>query len=876
MDDLQNLGADNVDSQVNSALGYSPKKAVQSTTPKYSDFDVNKTYGTPAKLLDNLNQTESSGNPYAVNKESKALGGYQFLPENVADLNKNGAVFNVFKDKEARAAADYQIQQYVKQNGGDYTKAMMQYGGFKKADPTAYLSKVLSGVDLGKQQPQVQQASSNDPLNNLSGGSIDLAVQGALNEGKNVPPPKPVKVFNPDADIPTDVITTPTAANVQSTAQQTSNLPNYKMTLQNINVGKNNVAPTPTVVPDYQKAINAVNTTNAGDIEQKYVTPAVEAGLTLATGATTGLLSGIISTLTPASKQYIDAERKAWQAQNPNEPYNKFEQAFLKGVQAGTLQPKSEGGKQAVSAISDVLSTLPPTLPGELGALGAEREATAGVAKTLQDQFVSKKTPTPKIEPTIGGVASAGAAATSHEAAINEALSSASPRVQSAFTNEAPSNINLDSLNTRKQFDKFDMQPTEGEALQDISKMSDEWNDRTIDPELQHRFEERNPKLIEAFDKLTESAAPDIYEKNPVKLADQILTKLKNDDDARVLDITNKYQRANEVLGTGESPIDVGALKDNIDAALKKAQRTRYVPEELKADLNDALSKGYLTPEEYENFRTDTALIARTSKPLQAKAASIIRQQLENVPLKGEFAQYKPLFDEARKAVADRKNLIDSNPAYKVAISDTRTPEEALTLPHPASATFLDKNVTGKGVSQVNVQRLVDQLGQGSVEHQALQAAVIQDLKQKSGVINNQGNVSQKTLNAQIQKELGSKLDTIHGQQLANDIRDLGEVARKSEHIRGGAGFANTSNTESVRKRGALGATKDFITAAAAKGLEGSVNLKTYGIGGTLIKNMYQSNKEAKALAAAEAERQALSKRRLGATAGALLSDIGK
>ena len=873
MDDLQNLDADSIDSQVNSALGYSPKKTVQSATPKYSDFDVNKTYGTPARLLDNLNQTESSGNPYIVEKDTKAMGNYQFLPDTASMLNKQGIKFNVFDPKESRAAADYHIQQLVKQNGGDYTKAMVQYGGFKKADPTKYLAQVLNGVDLTQVQPattQVQQAQSNDPLNNLSGGSIDLAVQGAFNEGKK--PPAPVKTFNPDADIPTDVGTAPVAP----TAQPATNLPAYKMTLQNINVGKNNVAPTSTIEPAYQKAINTANTTNAGDIEQKYVTPAVEAGLALATGATTGLLSGIISTLTPASKQYIDAERKAWQAQNPDLPYNRFEQAFIKGVQAGTFQPKTEGGKQAIAAVSDVLSSLPPTLPGELSALGAERETTTGVAKTLQDQFVSKKTPTPKIEPTIGGVASAGAAATSHEAAINEALSSASPRVQSAFTNEAPSNINLEALNTHKQFDKFDMQPTEGEALQNTSKMSDEWNDRTIDPELQHRFEERNPKLIEAFDKLTESAAPDIYEKNPVKLADQILTKLKTDDDARVLDITNKYQRANEVLGTGESPIDVGALKDNIDSALKKAQRARYVPEELKADLNDALSKGYLTPEEYENFRTDTALIARTSKPLQAKAASIIRQQLENVPLKGEFAQYKPLFDEARKAVADRKNLIDSNPAYKVAISDTRTPEEALTLPHPASATFLDKNVTGKGVSQVNVQRLVDQLGQGSVEHQALQAAVIQDLKQKSGVINNQGNVSQKTLNAQIQKELGSKLDTIHGAQLANDIRDLGEVARKSEHVRGGPSFANTSNTESVRKRGALGATKDFITAAAAKGLEGSVNLKTYGIGGTLIKNMYQSSKEAKALAAAEAERQALSKRRLGPGAGAKLSEIGK
>ena len=37
-------------------------------------FDVNKSYGTPEKLLDNLKMVESSGNPNAVNKESGAMG----------------------------------------------------------------------------------------------------------------------------------------------------------------------------------------------------------------------------------------------------------------------------------------------------------------------------------------------------------------------------------------------------------------------------------------------------------------------------------------------------------------------------------------------------------------------------------------------------------------------------------------------------------------------------------------------------------------------------------------------------------------------------------------------------------------------------------
>ena len=112
-------------------------------------FDVHKSYGTPAKLLDNLSDAESSQDPYAINPVSKALGRYQFTPETAAMLHKQGVKFNPFDADESRAAADYYIQQLVKQNGGDYTKAMMQYGGFKKADPTKYLSQVMNGVDLG-------------------------------------------------------------------------------------------------------------------------------------------------------------------------------------------------------------------------------------------------------------------------------------------------------------------------------------------------------------------------------------------------------------------------------------------------------------------------------------------------------------------------------------------------------------------------------------------------------------------------------------------------------------------------------------------------------------------------------------------------------
>jgi hypothetical protein len=110
-------------------------------------FSKTQSYGTPAKLLDNTIQVESSGNPYAINRESGAMGIGQFMPDTVAMLHKQGVEFNPFNPVEARAAMDYYISTLSKKHGGDYSKAMAEYGGFKTKDPSQYLSKVLHEVD---------------------------------------------------------------------------------------------------------------------------------------------------------------------------------------------------------------------------------------------------------------------------------------------------------------------------------------------------------------------------------------------------------------------------------------------------------------------------------------------------------------------------------------------------------------------------------------------------------------------------------------------------------------------------------------------------------------------------------------------------------
>ena len=123
------------------------------TPPESTKFDTKKSYGTPTKLLENVIQTESFGNPLAVNPTSGAMGVGQFMPETVAMLHKQGVEFNPFNAEESRAAMDYYISQLHKEHGGDYVKAMKAYGGFKTKDPEKYLDKVLQDVDLSEKNP---------------------------------------------------------------------------------------------------------------------------------------------------------------------------------------------------------------------------------------------------------------------------------------------------------------------------------------------------------------------------------------------------------------------------------------------------------------------------------------------------------------------------------------------------------------------------------------------------------------------------------------------------------------------------------------------------------------------------------------------------
>ncbi len=125
-------------------------------------------FGTPSTILNGLRQVESggaNGDPYAVNAKTGAMGPYQFTPSTIAMLAKQGIRFDPFDPDQSRNAADYYMAQLLKQSGGDYSKALAAYGGFKNADASKYIAQVESGGSgAGSYQPPVMSLGEPDVI----------------------------------------------------------------------------------------------------------------------------------------------------------------------------------------------------------------------------------------------------------------------------------------------------------------------------------------------------------------------------------------------------------------------------------------------------------------------------------------------------------------------------------------------------------------------------------------------------------------------------------------------------------------------------------------------------------------------------------------
>ncbi len=350
---------------------------------------------------------------------------------------------------------------------------------------------------------------------------------------------------------------------------------------------------------------------------------------------------------------------------------------------------------------------------------------------------------------------------------------------------------------------------SEGQALGDERLISLELNARGKHEAYSKGFKEQNTALVENLRALRDENGPEVFSTNATEHADTLIGRYQAIDDARRTEISAKYKALEEANG-GQFPVNGRTFVSAADAALAKKMKTRYLPAEVRGDLDDFRDNaGQMTFEQFENLRTNLATAGRKADRAgdgNAEAAiNLVREALEQLPMEGAAANLKALADDARQAAKARFDSLLADPAYKAAVNESVTPD-----------VFVQKYVVNG--ARDNVERLAAAMADDPSALQTLRVATLDHLRKSAGIDPGyNGNFTQAGFNKALQA-LEPKLFSLLDPKTAETARTLGDVARYTQFQPKGS-FANNSNT--------------FVSAAAEKAadaLEGIVDFKAGGI----------------------------------------------
>jgi hypothetical protein len=729
------------------------------------------------QLLDSLRKVESGGDTFAINKKTKAMGPYQFMPDTVQMLHKQGIKFNAFDEAESREAARKYLTQLAQRHNGNIELALKDYGGFITKNPTEYVNKVTGGATASA-KPSSQPAQTAGQLNVddlMNPEAVNAAVAEAFNE-----PPKKGKVaskvtsFLRSSAALADTITgvVPGVAGMVTYAGARA----AGQTPEEAEATKGKVVSA--IDRPFGKAFGITETPEyKGEVTQQlmqYIGENVNKGadfISKQTGMSKPEVQYYMElglTALPFSKTVQREAGLAGQA---------VKQAGGKVLQATkdvTPVPVQRAVTRGVEAIAPGTTRMSPRAP-TLGFPGQPTSPVAGAPGAA----VSGAKPT--------GRASIGAAGTPDATIIRQALTTATPEFQQLYGNMPLDKVNTPVVLRHLEADSLPIpvRLTEGEATGNPILISEEMNLRGQFPEFAMRKNEVNQQLVDNVPLIRERAAPDVYATKTIESSQAIIDSYKALDDVRSAEISKAYKALEDAAG-GEFPVDGVTLAKNSEAGLAKKLKSDFLSPAIKNQLDRFKNGEPMTFEQFEAMRTNLAAEIRKAERSgdgnAAMAASIVREALEQLPLKGEAAALKPIADTARTLAKARFDALKKDPAYKAAVTDAISADK-----------YFNKFVIN-GDSK-NINTMIDALGRDSLGHQHIKAGTINHLSDKAGIMDGKGNFSQANYNKAL-KQLDDfkKFGTIFDPESQLQLRTLGNVAAYTQFQPRGS-FVNNSNT---------------------------------------------------------------------------------
>lgn len=548
-----------------------------------------------------------------------------------------------------------------------------------------------------------------------------------------------------------------------------------------------------------------------------------------AVGSVLGPVAGVIETVQSGkygtSEGVKIGEQKAAAVQKALTP-----EVTTPGAQAvfGGIQKATEAAKIPPVVLPELMGVAPAMQPAiQQGKQALVQNVVAPVRKAAAELEVVKQGVPTTVKPSM---VSGGAAVVPDATTVKQALSVASPELQQAIGGIPVDKVNLPVLQRHIEADTLPVpvRLTEGQATGDVVKLSNEMNRRGKDPMLAQRFNEQNGQLVQNLEAFREKAAPDAPGSRTIDHSQGIIDAYKELDNTLNTGINEKYQALRDAAG-GQFPVDAPKLLSNVEAKLKKELLSNEAPAGQFKELQRLAEGNNMTFEDYLSLRRNLGDVARTNADGQVRrAASLMIEELEKLPLQKEAAALKPLADQARTAARERFQMLEKDPAYRAAVNDT-TPADK----------FVETFVV-KGHNK-NVQAMIDHLGQDSVARQHMAAGTINFLRDRAGIVDGQGNFTQAGYNKALKfLDDSNKMPLIFDGETATGLKTLGNVARYTQAQPRGA-FVNNSNT-------LVGALAEKASGAIGAGVEKGLNVAVPGL------QLGTSVMEMRARRAAEAE----------------------
>jgi hypothetical protein len=493
----------------------------------------------------------------------------------------------------------------------------------------------------------------------------------------------------------------------------------------------------------------------------------LEAGATLATGATTGALGYGVGAVRGLANQAF-GDFSAEQAR----------QLAEQSAAELTYSPRTRAGQETVGAIADVAGMLPPVVAGftptQLAGAGQSARASAQVARGLPEML-------PQAQPRKMGGLSVGAA----EVPIEQV------RLQQA--RELPVPIQL----TRGQAGKdFEQQRFERETAKS----------NEIGEPIRKRYAEQNLQLQQNLDAFIDSTGTELPDTNYMmetgRLVDSAIRTRAAGDKVRIRQAYKEAEKAGEM----SSPINLSPLAQYLNenrAGRTSAPIMKTIADELEVQgvgsgrLDDGtLQLGELSLGQAEKLRQTINKFAKDNDPNDLRIASEMKNIIDGVTESAGGDAYR----RARALRRQYANQYENIGIIRDIIGKKRGSDDRKI----ATENIVSKAIFNGSVDDLKAVRktLQTQGQEGMAAWKEIQAATLRQIKDeatKNMQRDQNGNpiVSAAGLNRIVSSlDKNGKMVQLFGAKGAEQVRLLNDVAK--DILISQPGAVNTSNTSTA------------------------------------------------------------------------------